>query len=306
MKKIKDPGIGYASNTKARSILNKDGSSNIIHHHKKFSFQEIFSYLIQISWGKFFVLVFMGYVIINVFFGIIYTIIGIEEITTLSGNTFKDFLNGFFFSAQTITTVGYGGIAPHGLLANIISSFEALIGLLSFSFITGLLYGRFSKPKASIKFSENIIYRDFNGGKAIMFRLMNNRTNMMIEPKISVTLSKAKKGEDNSVKWEFYQLELEFDEIKFLPTTWTIVHKINTENPLYNLKDEEIKKLDLKWYILIHYHDESFSQKVYQVHSYTTEDLKLNVKFEASTSFNDQGFTVLDHSKLSKLIPLDD
>lgn len=306
MKKIKDPGIGYASNINAKSIINKDGSSNIIHHHKKFSFQDIFSYLIEISWSKFFMLVFLGYVIINIFFGIIYTLIGIEEITTLSGNTFKDFLNGFFFSAQTITTVGYGGIAPHGLLANIISSVEALIGLLSFSFITGLLYGRFSKPKASIKFSKNIIYRNFNGEKALMFRLMNNRTNMMIEPEISVTLSKGSQSEDKSVKWDFYQLELEFDKIKFLPTTWTVVHMIDEKDPLYSLKEEEIKKLDLKWYILIKYHDESFSQKVYQVHSYTTEDLKFNVKFEASASFNSEGFTVLDHNVLSKLTPIED
>lgn len=82
---------------------------------------------------------------LNVIFGFFYLIIGIEEIIVPSGNLFQDFLNGFFFSAQTITTVGYGGIAPHGLGANMLSSFEALIGLLGFSFITGLLYGRFFK-----------------------------------------------------------------------------------------------------------------------------------------------------------------
>jgi len=241
----------------------------------------------------------------NVFFGFIYTIIGIEEITTLTGNWFKDFLNGFFFSAQTVTTVGYGGISPHGLWANVISSLEALIGLLSFSFITGLLYGRFSKPKASIKFSENIIYRDFKEGKALMFRLMNNRTNIMIEPEISVMLSKTKKDEKENEKREFYQLKLEYNHVKYLPTTWTVVHEIKEDSPLFNLSTEEIKNLSLEWYILMQYHDDSFSQKVYQIHFYTTEDLKYNMKFAPSTSFNEGGFTVLNHSGLSSLIPFE-
>ena len=89
-------------------------------------------------------------------------------------------LDYFFFSAQTISTVGYGVIAPKGILAGLLSSFEALVGLLSFSFITGLLYGRFSKPKAKIKFSKNLVIREFEGERTLMFRVMNKRTNLII------------------------------------------------------------------------------------------------------------------------------
>lgn len=304
MKNIKDPGFGYSSKKDVQSIVNKDGSSNIIHQNKKISFQDGYSYLIQISWSKFLSYILLSYVILNIFFGVIFLLIGIDEITTTTGNLFKDFLNGFFFSAQTITTVGYGGISPHGLLANIVSAFEALIGLLGFSFITGLLYGRFSKPKSSILFSENIILRDFNGGKALMFRLMNNRTSIMIEPEISVTLSITKKSKDFDFKREFFQLNLEYDKIKYLPTTWTIVHEIDSESPLFSLSDEEIKKLDAEWYILMQYHDDSFAQKVYQIHSYKTKNLKVNVKFTPSTSFNEDGYTVLNHRVLSDVEPM--
>lgn len=305
MKKINDPGFGYSSKKNAQSLVNSKGESTIIHKNKKFSFQDTYSYLIQISWSKFFMLVLLGYIFINVIFGIIYTLIGIEEITTLSGNRFKDFLNGFFFSAQTITTVGYGGISPHGLSANLVSAFEALIGLLSFSFITGLLYGRFSKPKAAIKFSKHIIHRDFNSGKSLMFRLMNNRPTIMIEPEISVTLIISEKDENAVVKRAFYDLNLEKDKIMYLPTTWTIVHEIDKDSPLFNLSESEIKSLELEWYILMQYHEESFSQKVYQIHSYTSADLKFNVQFSKSTSFNNEGFTVLDHTELGTLIPLE-
>jgi len=306
MRKINDPGFGYSSKKNAKSILNKNGTSNIIHHNKKISFRDTYSYLIQISWIKFFGLVLIGYVIINAIFGTVYTLIGIEEITTLTGNKFKDFLNGFFFSAQTITTVGYGGISPHGLWANVVSTFEALVGLLSFSFITGLLYGRFSKPKASVRFSENIIHRNFKDGKALMFRLMNNRTSLMIDLEVSVTLSIAEPSENGELKKKFYQIELELDKIKYLPTTWTIVHEITSESPLFGLSENEIKSLQMEWYILMNYHEDSFSQKVFQIHSYTTTDLKFDVKFEPSTSFNDSGFTLLDHDKLSDLTALKD
>lgn len=83
----------------------------------------------------------------------LYVAIGIEQITKIKGTFFEDFLNGFFFSAQTLTTVGYGGIVPKGIAANFIAAFEAMLGLLFFSFITGMLYGRFSKPKTYIAFS---------------------------------------------------------------------------------------------------------------------------------------------------------
>lgn len=304
MRKIKDPGFGYSSNKNGQRIINKKGESTIIHQNKKFSFHDTYSYLIQISWAKFFLFVFLSYMLLNIIFGIIYTIIGIEELTLVSGSLFKDFLNGFFFSAQTITTVGYGGISPHGLIANIESSFEALIGLLSFSFITGLLYGRFSKPKASINFSENIIIRDFKGGKALMFRLMNNRTSVMIDSKISLTMGITNKNEKLLSKKEFYQLNLEMDKIKYLATTWTIVHEIKEGSPLFNLSEEEINEMIIEWYILIQYHEDSFSQRVYQIHSYTNDEMKFNLKFAPSAVFNNEGFAVLDHEKLSTLIPM--
>jgi inward rectifier potassium channel len=215
------------------------------------------------SWGYFFLLIILAYTLLNIVFGFVYVSIGIEQITKPKGTFLEDFLNGFFFSAQTLTTVGYGGIAPKGMAANFIAAFEAMLGLLSFSFITGLLYGRFSKPKAYIAFSKNIILRNFKDQKAIMFRLMNSRKTVMIEPEITVTLSITEKNKSGEYKRNFYELELERSKIMYLPTVWTIVHAINAKSPLFNYSKEDTKKLDAQLYILINYHEESFSQKVY-------------------------------------------
>lgn len=298
-KKVKDPGFGYNTRKNAREIVNKDGTSNVIHRNRKFGVDDLYTFFIDLPWWQFFLLVVAGYVLLNIIFGLIYTFIGIEQITPSKGNFFDDFLNGFFFSAQTLTTVGYGGIAPQGTTANIIAAFEAMIGLLGFSFITGLLYGRFSKANASIHFSENLILRDFKENTALMFRLMNSRKTVMIEPEATVTLSILEEDENGKSKRQFYRLSLERNKIMYLPTIWTIVHEIDDDSPLRKYSKEEIAKLDAELYVLVQYHEESFGQKVYQITSYDFVDLALDVKYVPSSTFNDEGFTVLDHSKLS-------
>ena len=300
-RKVKDPGFGYNSQKNAQSIVNKDGTSNVIHANRKFNTDDLYTFFIELSWWQFFIFIITGYSLLNVLFGAVYVMIGIEEITVSKGNFIDDFLNGFFFSAQTLTTVGYGGIAPKGVTANTIAAFEAMIGLLSFSFITGLLYGRFSKAKASIRFSENLILRDFKEDRALMFRLMNRRKTVMIEPEVSVTLSISEKDKNGEYKRKFYQLKLERDKIMYLPTVWTIVHEIDEGSPLKQYSNKEIERMDGKLYVLIQYHEESFGQKVYQISSYDFSTLEIDKKYVPSYYFNENGFTVLDHEKLSKV-----
>lgn len=299
-KKVKDPGFGYDSYKNAKSVIDEKGNSNVIHINRKFSFDDLYAFFIEISWIQFFLFAILLYTVVNILFAFVYVAIGIEEITPSTGIFWRDFLNGFFFSAQTLTTVGYGGIAPQGLIANIIAAFEAMIGLLSFSFLTGLLYGRFSKPRAAIKFSENFIIRDFKEGKALMFRLMNNRKTVMIEPEITVMLSITKKEKNSDFKRNFYRLKLERDKIMYLPTTWTVVHEITEESPLYPFVKKGFSQLDAELYILLNYHEESFSQRVYQIHSYPFDRVIEDAQFIPSHGFNKEGYTIVDHDRLNQ------
>lgn len=305
-KKIKDPGIGRSSNQNARRFINSDGSFNIKHINRPNSVSESYDYLINITWTKFFLWVFLGYTLVNIVFALIYTLLGISSITEPSGSFFRDFLNAFFFSAQTVTTVGYGAMAPKGLLFGIISSFEALVGLLSFSFVTGLLYGRFSKPRANIQFSKNMVLRKHKGEDCIMFRLMSRSVNVMIRPRIEATLSLSLKDKDGQFVNSFYNLKLERNSITYLPTTWTVVHPIKDTSPLSEFDRDKIKKLNGEVLILVSYYDESFSQEVHQVHSYVLKNLKMRERFVPAFYYDDEGYTVLDHDKLNKTIPSND
>lgn len=299
-KKVKDPGIGKSSNRHAKRFINQDGSFNIKHINRPSSLSESYNYLISISWTKFFLWVVLGYTVVNALFAIIYTFLGISNIVEPTGSVFEDFLNAFFFSAQTITTVGYGAMAPKGFVFGIISSFEALVGLLSFSFITGLLYGRFSKPKANIRFSNNMVLKEHNGVDCIMFRLMSRSDNVMIRPKIEATLTLPEEDKDKNYTNSFYNLKLERNSITYLPTTWTVVHPIDESSPLKKYDRELLKQLKGELLILISYYDESFAQEVHQVHSYVLKNLKQDQSFVSAFYYDDDGYTILDHNNLDK------
>lgn len=304
-KKIKDPGLGYSSNKNVQSFINPDGSSNVLHLNKSKNLDDIYTYLLGLSWSVFLLLVTVGFILLNTFFALIYLWIGIDELTVTSGNFLENFLNAFNFSAQTITTVGYGAISPKGVLSGLVSSIEALAGLMSFSFITGLLYGRFSKPKSSMNFSKSFVVREFEEERALMFRLTNKRTTIMIEPEIKVTLAITDLDEFGEFKRSFYQLTLERDKISYLPTIWTVVHKIDKDSPLYKYTNEELNSLTANLYILFQYHEESYSQKLYKLHSYNFENLKVNTTFKSSVKFSDSGQFVLDHDLLNETQAMD-
>ncbi|TNJ43101.1 ion transporter [Tamlana fucoidanivorans] len=303
-RKIKDPGVGNVSVQFAKRMINNRGSFNVLHENKPRRFSEAYNYLVTISWSQFFGLSLITYMLANVLFALIYLLLGIEDITQPSGDVFKDFLKAFFFSSQTFTTVGYGVLAPKGIFSGIVSSIEAFVGLMFFAFTTGLLYGRFSKPRAAIRFSEYMVLRDFEDGKALMFRIENDRKSTMINPKVSVTFVHTKENEKGEYVNDFYALKLERDTIKYLPTTWTLVHEIDQDSPLFGYSDEALIKQHGELLIMVSYYDESFNQEVHQLYSYLLKDTKLNCKFIKAYYYNDAGDMILDHELFDAIEPL--
>jgi inward rectifier potassium channel len=125
------------------------------------------------------------------------------------------FLDAFFFSAQTISTVGYGHISPRGVVANSVAAFESMIGLLAFALATGLLYGRFSKPSAKIVYSDNILVAPYKeNGRGLMFRLANIRKNVLIDLQVEIIFSYNEMVNDKPIR-RFFPLEVERKFVSF-------------------------------------------------------------------------------------------
>jgi inward rectifier potassium channel len=150
-----DPGLTQQATGTLRRAINKDGSFDV--ERRGGSWRDIHPYLhlINMSWASFLGTFFLTYVAVNFIFALLYFSLGTGEIQGVdSRHGFGQFLNAFFFSAQTLTTVGYGNFAPTGIAANVLAALEAMVGLMGFALATGLLFGRVSKPSAKIAFSE--------------------------------------------------------------------------------------------------------------------------------------------------------
>jgi len=298
---VKDPGVGAFSKDKAQRFINTSGNFNVRHVNKKSSINEAYTYLIKISWSRFFLILAAVFFVINSLFGFIYVILGVDNIGVKRTDFFTDFINAVFFSVQTLTTLGYGYFSPNNIPTGIVSSIEAIIGLISFAFITGLIYGRFSKPSSNIRFSKDLLLCTYRGKDALMFRVLSGRKGMALLPKAQVSLSLSRVNEEGELKNQFYELKLERDSIMYLPTTWTLVHPIDKNSPLFGYTREEIKTLQAEMMILFSYQDEYFNEELHQAYSYLFNELKVGYKFKKAFYFDDDGQTVLDHDKFDAI-----
>jgi inward rectifier potassium channel len=289
--KFNDLGLGVKASAGSYRSLNKDGSFNVRKANIPFVERvNFFHTLISMPRLHFFLLVVAGYFVVNLLFASIYMAIGVEHLTGIQGISSLDkFMEAFFFSAQTVTTLGYGQVAPIGALANTIAAIESLIGLLAFALATGMLYGRFSKPSAKIKYSTHAVLAPYQDITGFMFRVINPQRNQLLEVEANVTLSMKKANSDLR---DFYQLELERPKVVFFPSIWTVVHPINTESPLYKLTETEAHEKDVEFIIMIKAFDESFSQTVYSRSSYKASELRWGEKFVHVIESHSNGVTV--------------
>ena len=195
-----------------------------------------------------------------------------------SGDILQYYLDAFFFSIQTFTTVGYGILSPHGTLANALAALCAYIGLLSFALATGLLFARFSRPTAKIIFAENAIITPFQDASALMFRIANARKNQLIELELKILYSRLESGNGKQVR-RYYPLPLVRDKVVFFPLHWTVVHKIDENSPLFGATQKRLEEEVAEFLILLTAIDETFSQPVHTRSSYRFDEIKWNVKY---------------------------
>lgn len=298
-----DPNTGYSNNSSSTGgrFVNKDGKANVIKHGvgilNRYSWYHT---MLGMRRGKFLFLLFLIYISINILFAGIYYLIGIDHLGGVNaGSPLKNFSEVFFFSAQTFTTVGYGRISPIGFAASAVSTFEAFLGLLSFAIATGLFYGRFSRPRAFLKFSENALIAPYKDGTGFMFRLAPYKNNNLSEVEIKVTMAITSE-ENGKLTDKFFTLDLELDKINTLALSWTVVHPITEISPFYGFTKEEIAATDIEILVFVKAFDEVFSNNVVTRTSYVSSEIVWGGKFRMMYHPNDsKSKTILDLEKLN-------
>lgn len=296
--KDNDLGFGRSISRNNARLINADGTFNVRKINVGLRAINPYLYLVSLPWWKFNIIVFGSFVLFNGLFAFIYLAAGIESLGGEAEASFLDKLaTCFYFSVQTFTTVGYGTISPMGHLTNLIASFEALIGLLAFALATGLLFGRFAQPSAKIQFSPQMVMAPYGKINGLMFRIVNRRSNQLIDLSIRVVLTMYEE-EDGVDKMKFYNLDLERNHVNLFPLTWTIVHPVDKESPLYKLDRDTLAMRNAEFLIILSGHDDTFAQTVHQRSSYKCTDIIWGAKFVRAFHTNEHGQTVVDIEKV--------
>lgn len=286
-------------NTPGR-LINPDGSSNIIKTGIPF-FKKYSAYhtLIIMPFWAFTLFALGAFIVANFIFAGYYFALGPEALGLDPLLTAAEvFQEDYFFSVQTLTTVGYGHHYPHTFHANMVSAFETLFGWMAFAVLTGLLYGRFSRPKPYIIFSKNALISPYKEGTALMFRLAPYKNTLLTEAEIKLNLSIHEEHEGQFVN-RFYPLETVISKINTLALNWTIVHPINEESPLYNMDAESLEKGKVEILVFLRAFDEHFSNTVQKRHSFIYSEIAFGGKFKQMFhKSEDQIRTILELDKI--------
>ncbi|HTJ48605.1 MAG TPA: ion channel [Cyclobacteriaceae bacterium] len=300
-----DTGFGNNPNSYGGRFVNRDGTFNVAKEGQAFWQRfSLFHTMLNLPLWKFIMAIIIFFIGINLLYTSIYILLGTNQFMGMIATTrWEEIKEIYFFSTETFTTVGYGRVNPIGDGANFVASIEAMSGFITFAIITGLIYGRFAKPKAFLAFSEHALVAPYRGKSGLMFRFVSfkdNHTLTAVEIKVNVALQVL---ENEKMTYKFYDLELERNRVDSLPMNWTVVHPIDEKSPLVGLSWEDMKNADLEIYVLVRGFDDVFSNFVLQRTSYTFDEIKINRKFVPMYRESDDGkTTIVEVHKLSEHI----
>jgi inward rectifier potassium channel len=297
-----DLGFGAVVARESRKrLLNRDGTFNVRRAGLGFwQSHSAYHYFLTISWPRFLGYVGAAYIAVNAVFAVLFVAAGAHALTSFEGESAPlRLVDSFFFSVHTLATIGYGNIAPANTAANLLVTAESLIGLLGFSIVAGIVFARFARPTAQILFSDRALIAPYGDKTAFMFRIVNQRSNQIVELEAKVLLARRKRDGKSATDREFIPLKLERDRVTFFPLAWTIVHPIDDFSPLRTMSEEELGSREAEFLVLLNGFDETFSQTVHTRSSYTGEELVCGAKFRSMfTSTDDDLEVAVDIRKL--------
>lgn len=301
----KDLGFGSRVLQKSRGrFVNRDGTFNVA--RTGFSFfrsLSIYHTFLTMSWGRFLSLLVGFYFSTNLVFACGYFLCGPGALAGSKAITLGErFQESFFFSVQTLATIGYGGLSPSGFTTNALVTLQALIGGLGLALATGVVFARFSRASAEIVFSDNAIIAPYKGNTAFEFRIVNVRSNQLVEVAATVVLSRIEEVHGKKTR-KFHELPLERSSVKLFPLHWVVVHPIDESSPLFGINQEELEKSDGEFLVLISGIDETSSQSVHVRSSYKHDEVVWGVKFADMFTSEGVGMKV-DLRKLHDIQPI--
>ncbi len=302
---LRDLGFGSSLLDRERSrLLNRDGTFSVVRLGLPWwKSINLYHSLVTCSWWTFYGLLAGGYLGVNLVFALGYLACGPDALAgAVSTSPEGRFFDAFFFSVQTLATIGYGAVSPRGLAANAMVAVEALLGMLGVALATGISFARLSRPRARIRFAEKAVVAPYRDGAGFMFRVANESSSQLLEVEATVVLSHLVAGPAGKKERRFAPLALERARVMFFPLHWTVVHPIEPGSPFFGLDAEELSRADAEVFILMTAFDEATSQTVRTRMSYKAEEIAFGVRY-ADIFVESRGTPTIDMALLSAIRP---
>jgi inward rectifier potassium channel len=280
-----------------RNILVRSGQFELVKLNvKEFDLRDTYHLILTLTWPGFAGVVFGIYLLINVFFAILY-MLNPRAIAEMAPGSFFD---AFFFSVETLATVGYGHMYPETFYGHLIAMLEIMVGMFGLAVITGLIFVRFSRPTARIQFSKVAVIAPFDGVPNLMIRVANLRHQAMVEPEFRMLFMwDTVTAEGDDVR-RFRSLRLEFDHLIAFPAVMTIRHPIDEESPLFGLTPEDSQKQDIRILASIVGVDTVIVAPVQSLRDYNYDQIEWNRRFVEIYDQNEAGDWTVDYARIDE------
>jgi inward rectifier potassium channel len=260
----------------------------------KWEWRDAYHWLLTLTWSQFSAFVFATYLGINLFFSFGFLL----RPGCIAGMQSWCWTDAFFFSVETLATVGYGHMYPDSLYGHCVATAEIIVGMFGMAIITGLIFIRFSRPEARIVFSKSLVVAPFNGQPALMFRAANLRDQAMAEAEFRLMLMRDELTKEGDSFRRFYPLTLQFDRLPVFPAIITIRHIIDKTSPLHGSTLADMERGDSRFIASIVCIDSVIPASL-QTHAvYTWRDIRMNHRFVEVYSEIHQGAMTVDYSRI--------
>jgi inward rectifier potassium channel len=267
---------------------------------RKYDWRDIYHLILTLTWPQFAGMVLGIYLCINLIFATLY-FLGGNCIAELTPGSYSD---NFFFSVETLATVGYGHAYPATLYGHCVATLEILVGLFGLAVLTGLIFVRFSRPTARIRFSTVAVVAPFDGTPTLMVRLANLRHHAMVEARFRILFMRSELTKEGEDVRRFYPLRLQFDHLISFPAALTLRHVIDETSPLFGLNSEDLKLTDSRMLVSIVCVDPVIQAPVQSQTEYVHEQIAWNRRFAEIYTEDDVGRYTVDYSKFDDTVDL--
>jgi inward rectifier potassium channel len=284
-------------------VINREGKLEVDGLGAWYSYlRDPYHLMLTIPWTGFAAIVSLGYIFVNIIFALLYLAGG----DCLEGAKPGSFLDAFFFSVQTLASIGYGAIAPKTTYANIIVTLEAIASLLAIAVVTGLAFARFSKPIARVIFSDVAVIAPYNGIPALTFRAANKRRNFILEARVTVDLSIDEVTKEGEFIRRLYELQLLRQRTSSFNLAWTIRHAIDESSPLYGFTPEMLVDGRAAIIVSLVGIDETVAYTIHARQNYSVREILWNYRFADMLTTKPNGDRYLDYRSFHCVLPIEE